>query len=62
MGAGSPGVLQGDQKAGFTGTLGWRNHSLGMLAQLEARKGEGVLSLEREAEQAVSSGRGVSWR
>lgn len=34
----------------FTGMLRLRDRSLGMLAQLEARKGKGILSLGQEAE------------
>lgn len=41
--------------------LGQKEHSLSMLAQLEARKGKGKLSLEHEAETGCEQWEGGKW-
>lgn len=61
VGADSPEMLQGEWKALFTGMVGQKEHSLSMLAQSEARKAKGRLSLEDEAETGCGGGAEQRW-
>lgn len=59
--ADSPEVLQGELKALFTGMVGQKEHSLNVLAQSEARKAKGRLSLEDEAETGCEQWEKQRW-